>query len=207
MKRLFCLVLLPFAVACVGETDTPPSRPTIVAKDTNLLQPKAQNPYAPVDLSPMDIAYYPAEYPVMKMSGKATGDPMARVIYSRPQRQGRTIFGALLKYGEPWRLGANEATEIEIFQPVTIQGKKVAKGRYTLYSIPHEDKWTIVFNSNLYNWGLRPDPSKDVYRFDVPVRTLAQPVEFFTMVFQNTPDKGTVLLMAWDTVEAQLPIQ
>src|SRR5579875_1407557 len=86
-----------------------------------------------LDKSPMDMVYFPNNYPVLKIQGKATDPLIARIIYSRPQRNNRPIFGDLVKYGEVWRLGANEATEIEFFKDVNIGGKKVAKGRYTLY--------------------------------------------------------------------------
>ena len=68
----------------------------------------------------MDMSYYPNGYPVLKIQDKATEPLVARVIYSRPQKNGRTIFGELLEYGKVWRLGANEATEIEFFQVVKI---------------------------------------------------------------------------------------
>jgi hypothetical protein len=140
------------------------------------------------------------------MSGKITSMPLARVLYSRPHRQGRKIFGSLLKYGEPWRLGANEATEIEFFQPVSIEGRTVNKGRYILYCIPEADKWIVVFNSNLFCWGLKPDPKYDVARFQALVQPAPSNIEFFTMVFKKT-EPGADLLMAWDDVTARLPIE
>ena len=82
----------------------------------------------PVDKSPMDMSYYPANYPVLKIQDKMTEPLVARVVYSRPQKTGRTIYGGLVKYGEVWRLGANEATEIEFFKHVKIDGKKWPKG-------------------------------------------------------------------------------
>jgi hypothetical protein len=174
-------------------------------KDTHLVKKEAINPYASIDISPMDISYFPEDYPILKMTGKASGLPMARVIYSRPHRQGRKIFGSLLKYGEPWRLGANEATEIEFFQPISIQGKTLKKGRYVLYCIPEANKWTIVFNTNLFCWGLKPDPKYDVGRFEASVQPSPSNIEFFTMVFKKTAP-GADLLMAWDDVTARLPI-
>jgi hypothetical protein len=164
---------------------------------------KDPNPYVPVDISPMDMSYLPADYPKMAVR---SAPPVARVIYSRPHKQGRKIFGSLLKYGEPWRLGANEATEIELFRPVTIQKKTVPKGRYILYCIPYQDHWTMVFNSNLYSWGLTLDPSKDLYHFDIPITVKSQSVEYLSMIFQTT-EPGYDLVMAWDSVEARLPIQ
>src|SRR3954462_9767632 len=100
----------------------------------------------PLDSSPMDMAYYPVMYPyVVRVKGEP-GQLIARVIYSRPQKKGRKIFGDLEPYGEIYRLGANEATEIEFYWAVTIGGKNIAKGRYTMYSIPNEKKWTIILN-------------------------------------------------------------
>ena len=91
-----------------------------------------------LDQSPMDMAYYPDNYPMLKIQGKATEPLVARVIYSRPQKHNRTIFGDLVKYNEVWRLGANEATEIEFFQNVSINKSRIKKGRYTLYAIPSD---------------------------------------------------------------------
>jgi hypothetical protein len=154
----------------------------------------------------MDMSYFPVDYPIDKMSGKTTAPPVVRVIYSRPHRQGRTIFGALVKYGEPWRLGANEATEIEFFRSVTIQNRRIPKGKYVLYAIPQQDKWTIVFNTNLNTWGLHQDVKDDVFRFDVPVQTATTPIEYYSMVFESESG-GAALVMAWDKVVAQMSFQ
>src|SRR6187551_3619540 len=93
----------------------------------------AQNKLPPLDKSPMDMSYYPNGYPVLKIQDKITEPLVARVIYSRPQKSGRSIFGELLEYGKVWRLGANEATEIEFYRDVKINDTKVKKGRYTMY--------------------------------------------------------------------------
>jgi hypothetical protein len=205
MKWIYGLILVTGIISCNEERSEPAARPLIVPKDSHLLKTDTANPFATVDLSPMDMSYYPSDYPVQKMSGKATGLPVARVIYSRPHRQGRRIFGALLKYGEPWRLGANEATEIEFFQPVSIQNKRIPKGKYIIYAIPQPDKWTIVFNSNLNTWGLKQEPKDDLFRFDIPIQITNKPIEYFSMIFQKAIG-GADLVMAWDSVEARLPI-
>ena len=163
------------------------------------------NPYASVDISPMDMCYFPVDYPKLKMAKATNTLPLARVIYSRPHLQGRHIFHEVLKYGEPWRLGANESTELDLYTDVTIQDKKISAGRYVIYCIPAIDKWTIVLNSNIDSWGLEPDPSKDVARFIIPVTTSNNLLEYFTMLFEKT-NTGANLLMAWDNVEARLPI-
>lgn len=182
---------------------------TKVLINDSLASKETANPYTTHDLSPMDMSYYPSDYPVLKMNGTDTGALVARVIYSRPQKKGRNIFGtterSLRQYGKEWRLGANEATEIEFFKPVIIGGKKVDKGRYIIYCIPYPDRWTIILNSNLYTWGLHMDRTKDIFKTDIPVSVQSPSVEDFTMVFTSAP-YGTDLLISWDNVKAVLPI-
>lgn len=209
MKFLPITALFFLILSCNGP-DAAPNRPAAaetitIRQDSGLLKKEVSNPYVATDISPVDISYFPVDYPVKRMSHQGADLPLARVIYSRPHRQNRAIFGALLKYGEPWRLGANEATEIELYKNVTIQNKPVPKGRYALYAIPEKDQWTIIFNSNVYSWGLRQDPKNDLYKFVVPVAQTPAIVNSFTMVFEPT-DTATNLLMAWDNVVARLPI-
>lgn len=208
MKFFACLLLsvLVFSCNAKNEKQHEPATNTPVGKDTFPVKPVSVNPYAAPDLSPMDMIYFPVDYPILKMAHIASGSPLARVIYSRPQKQGRKIFGELLKYGQPWRLGANEATEIQFFQPAKIQNKKIDAGRYVLYCIPDEAKWTIVLNNNIDSWGLQQDTTKDIFRFDVPVELKPLSIEFFTMTFEKN-NEGAVLIMAWDNVLVKLPIK
>ena len=207
MKSPLPLFVLLFLLSCNDNNPDKPATTAPIKKDTAIGRPPVQNPFASVDVSPMDISYFPADYPLQKMSGKTNVPLIMRVIYSRPHRQGRKIFGTLVHYGEPWRMGANEATELELFQPITIQGKKIPKGRYVLYCIPDKEHWTIVFNKNIYSWGLKPDPTQDLYKFDVPVQSTTSPIEYFTMVFEPTDDGNVNLLMTWDEVLVRLPIK
>lgn len=161
---------------------------------------------AGLDKSPMDMAYFPVEYPKMKMTDNNIAPPVARVIFSRPQKGGRTIFGEVVEYGSIWRMGANEATELEFFRDVNINGKNVPKGRYVLYAIPYENEWTLIFNTDLYTWGLKIDSTKDVFKFNIPIARTNFPFEVFTMEFAPA-DKGMQLVMEWDSVRAILPIK
>lgn len=155
-----------------------------------------------LDKSPMDMCYSPNAYPIMKFQGKASGVPNARVIYSRPQKKGRVIFGNEVKYEEVWRLGANESTEIEFFKDATFGGKKVSKGRYTMYCIPTSDNWTLILNKDTDNWGnFNYDIKKDVIRTTVPVQK-TDPVENFTMYFDATNN----LIIMWDDVKVSIPV-
>lgn len=160
----------------------------------------------PVDKSPMDMAYYPANYPVLKIQDKLTETLAARVVYSRPQKAGRTIFGSLVKYGEVWRLSANEATEIEFFKNVKIGGKKINKGRYTLYAIANENSWTIIVNKETDTWGsFKYDKAKDVVRTEVSVQKINMSIESLSMLFEKATS-GYSLIIGWDNVKVALPI-
>lgn len=168
-------------------------------------QPLATLPFPGVDISPMDMSYFPTDYPKLKMAKATTEMPLARIIYSRPHLQGRRLFPNILKFGEPWRLGANEATELQLFTTANIQGKKISAGRYVLYCVPGPDNWTIVFNNNIDSWGLQPDSTRDIARFTIPVKQTPYKMEYFSMAFEKTND-GAELIMGWDTTEARLPI-
>ena len=74
------------------------------------------------------------------------------VFYNRPYKKGRVIFGGLVPYGKTWRTGANEATMFETNQDLVIGDKKLAAGKYSLWTVPNENSWTVVFNSNIPSW-------------------------------------------------------
>ncbi|GAK89641.1 hypothetical protein JCM19297_1469 [Nonlabens ulvanivorans] len=99
--------------------------------------------FSKIDKSPLDVVIHRDN----------NNQAIARVIYSRPAKRDRTIFGELVKYGEVWRTGANEATEIDFFYDVTINGNLVKAGAYSIYTIPGEDEWTFILNSQTNQWG------------------------------------------------------
>ena len=183
----------------------PPDNKTEVVDTPHQRTPETENAYAKVDLSPMDMSYFPVDYPKLKMATGKMPPPVMRVIYSRPTLQGRRLFKDLLKYDEPWRLGANEATEIHFYRNVTIQNKSVKAGSYILYCIPLKDEWTIVLNSDTDSWGLKQDTTKDVQRFKVPVTHHNPSLEYLTIVFEKTKT-GANLILGWDEELAKLPI-
>jgi hypothetical protein len=173
---------------------------------TGLHQVRAQSKPASMDKSPMDMCYFPVDYPVLKIQDKTPGPLVARAIYSRPQKNGRRLFGDLVEYGKVWRLGANEATELEFFQDVKIDNKKVKKGRYTVYALVDTDKWTIILNKETDIWGaFRYDMTKDVIRTTVPVEKQTEVAEAFSMEFEKAK-KGALLIINWDDVLVKLPI-
>lgn len=158
---------------------------------------KAQS-FPEMDASPMDL--------VMAREDKKS-PPIARVIYSRPQTKGRDIFGGLVPYNEVWRTGANEATELTIYKPLQFGNTVLAPGTYTLYTIPREENWTIIINSDTNVWGAYSyKKEKDVARILVPCRDAAAPIETLSMIFRPEID-GTTLLIGWDDHFVEIPFK
>ena len=159
-----------------------------------------------IDKSPMDMAYFPNNYPVLKIQDKVSEPVIARVIYSRPQKNNRTVFGELIEYNTVWRMGANEATEIEFYRDVKIGGKKILKGKYTLYALVNPTEWTLILNKETDTWGaFKYDQKKDVLRLKVPVQQSLIPADVFTIFFEKITN-GMNLNIVWDTVLVSMPI-
>jgi hypothetical protein len=102
----------------------------------------------------------PPVYVEVTINGKTVS-----IHFSSPAVKGRTIWGGLVPYGKVWRTGANEATVFETSGDLTIQGKTLPAGKYGFFTIPGENEWTIIFNSEWDQWGAyKYDESKDVLR-------------------------------------------
>jgi hypothetical protein len=130
-----------------------------------------------------------------------------RIIYSRPQKKGRDVFGKLIPYGEVWRTGANEATEITFYSDVKFGDQSVEAGTYSFFTIPGEKKWTVILNKVLNQWGAyRYDESKDVARIEVEAKTTAASVETFSIASKKVDD-GYHLLLGWDDTYVEIPVQ
>jgi hypothetical protein len=130
-----------------------------------------------------------------------------KVSYGQPSKRGRVIFGELVPYGEVWRVGANEATEITFSKNVIIDKKEIKAGTYSLFATPQKDKWTIILNPELKQWGAYEYDKikdKDVLKTDVPVKK--HPLqEKLTYSFKDGAS-GTVMTIAWDETAVELPI-
>ena len=135
-------------------------------------------------------------------------DNYIKVIYSQPHKKSRLIFGKLVPYGEVWRTGANEATEITFTKDIFVNGTLMKAGTYSMFTIPEKDNWTIIFNGELGLWGSYNYNSKlDVLRFQAPARSTGEVVyEPFTITIDQKSDKADIILM-WDTVKVSFPVQ
>jgi len=140
------------------------------------------------------------------------GDVQLSADYCRPYKKERLIFGeesdgALLPFGKYWRTGANEATEVDINKEITINGEKLAAGRYRFYTVPGKDNWTIAFNNELSKWGYsEPDYNQDVLVFEVPSQKIGQVIEQFTISASKNGENSMELVLAWDQTQVKIPI-
>jgi len=163
-----------------------------------------------LDKSPMDMAYYPDNFAHdRKFSPKLIGNlpAIVRVTYSRPAKNGREIFGKLIKYNEVWRTGANEAAEIKFYRDVTLQGKTVKAGTYSLFTLPSANEWTIIINTDLDEWGAYSyKQENDILRINVPVKKTTEVAENFSIKFRKENEQSTIMMMAWDTTLIEVPI-
>ena len=135
-------------------------------------------------------------------------DAYVKITYSQPQKRGREIFGKLVPYGQVWRTGANEATEITLTKNLTINGALLKAGTYSIFSIPEKEKWTIIINNDVGLWGsYNYNPRRDEMRFEVPTTsTSGQVYEYLTMQFDQRNEIADLLIL-WDRVKVSVPIK
>jgi hypothetical protein len=149
-------------------------------------------------------AQQPVASPRVKVSSP---DKNITVDYGQPSRKGRTLFGpdGLEKYGNVWRTGANEATQITFVKDMTFGNKPVKAGTYTLFTIPGEKEWAVILNGQLGQWGAydyAKNKAKDVLQVTVPAEVEKTSVE--KMSITPTNDKLTI---AWGEVQVNVPVK
>lgn len=134
------------------------------------------------------------------------GGKSITVDYSSPRAKGRKVFGGLVPYGEVWRAGANEATTFVTAADVMVGGKHVPAGSYTLFTIPNQDKWTLIISKKTGEWGVPyPGADSDFARVDMKASATSGAVENFTIAFDKGA-KGCTLRMEWENTRASVDI-
>ncbi len=160
--------------------------------------------FSAIDSSPLDVLYYPINAPKVKFGDNSM--PIIKVLYSRPAKKGRDVFGVLEPFDKVYRMGANENTEITFAKNVIIGNKKIKAGTYSLFAIPTATKWTIIVNKQTDRWGAyNYDATKNVITVDVDVNKLDKVIENFSMSFTDLPN-GANLVIGWDKTQVILPI-
>ncbi len=163
------------------------STSTLLAQEKNALS------FSELDKSPLDVVMY----------RDTNKNAIARVIYSRPSKRDREIFGKLVPYDELWRTGANEATEIAFYKDVIINDQLIKAGSYSIYTIPRKDQWSFILNAATTQPGTEHDPEKDI--LITPMETIPSPqeIESFSISFLEQ-NEGAILFLGWDETIASL---
>ncbi len=134
------------------------------------------------------------------------------VFYNRPYKKDREIFGGLVPFNKVWRTGANEATTFVTNKDILVDGSLLRAGKYTLWTIPMDYSWKVMFNSKMYPWGINLD--KEAYRdpvfdslvLEAPVMKTNPPVEQFTIYFEQEGE-FIDLILSWDKTLIKIPIK
>lgn len=130
--------------------------------------------------------------PPAKTEGTIDGVKIT-IDYSTPFVKGRKIFGGLESYGKVWRTGANEPTYFEIDKNIKVEGKELPKGKYSLYSIPGEKEWVVIFNKQTGQWGTEYNESNDALRVTVKTEKTSKLVEQFNIAIE-----GNKVVLRWE---------
>ncbi len=144
--------------------------------------------------------------PPAKASCKFADGKTINVNYSSPRMRGRKIFGDVVPFGEEWRVGADDATMFFSNADVTMSGKNVPAGRYTLFALPTPAKWTLIISKKIGEWGIPyPGQQFDFARMEMKVSKLPSPLENFTISFDQAGSSCTMKL-DWETTRASIDI-
>lgn len=162
-------------------------------------------------------------WPIMKNNTKkhspeqnitfTQGDLEINAFYCSPSKKGRTIFGELIPYGEVWRTGANESSTFTTNKDLLIGENTLTKGTYSLWTIPSENTWEVIFNSEMYGWGVKfsdqtasRDPNYDALLVTTPVSKSLTVTENFTISFSEIENK-IIMTLAWDNIVVPVLLQ
>jgi hypothetical protein len=130
-----------------------------------------------------------------------------KMDYSSPRAKGRKIYGGLVPYGQVWRTGANDATTFVADTGLNVGGKDVAAGGYTIFTVPEQDKWTLVISKKTGEWGTDyPGEKEDLSRVPMKVSKTGSPVENFTISFDEKGSSCTMNL-DWESTRASVDIE
>lgn len=134
------------------------------------------------------------------------GGKTLTIDYSSPRAKGRKIMGELVPYGKVWRAGANEATTFVTDADLTVGGTTVPAGSYTIFTVPDQNKWSLVISKKTGEWGTAyPGPSDDLARIDMKASKTPSMVENFTIAFDKS-GSGCTLRMEWENTRASVDV-
>jgi hypothetical protein len=194
--RIKLIVLAALLAVFVGWASLPYQLPTSVA-----LGPCGRDWTSP-------SSYLPRSSPT-RSEVFAVGEVNAKICYGSPAAKEREIFGALVPWGELWRLGANEPTRLFVDGAIDLAGVELGPGRYSIYAIPHEERWQLFVSSSLFHWGNAITASvrdREVGSAELLVAPSVDHVEELELVWQADDAERGELVVRWQTTSVAIPI-
>jgi hypothetical protein len=206
VRALFTLAMFTTAAACAQTQQTDDAQTTQQVQTQQVEQPEVATSSCWVR---GDAAALAQRESALDSATVTVGGRSIKVCYGRPQMRGRTIMGGLVPYGQPWRLGANEATTIHMPSAGTIAGVPVQAGSYSLYVVPNQSEWQVAINRNAQRWGVPINQAvrgNDVGTGTVVPEAISQPVEALTIRFDNATAQGASLVVEWERTRIRIPV-
>ncbi len=143
-----------------------------------------------------------------KVVTQEVGISKITLSYHRPGVKGRKVWGDLVPKDKVWRLGANEATTLELSHAAKINGFDVPAGKYALFAIPKDNQWTMIVSKKTDQWGAYSYESKDdILRFGAKPEALAEPVEWFDIDTVPVSDRAVRVDVLWEKVRVPFTIE
>lgn len=142
--------------------------------------------------------------PLVTKEGQIDGKPI-KLQYGSPSVKGRTLWGDLVPFNVVWRTGANEASFIDLTEAITVEGKSLAAGKYSIFTIPKEEgTWTVIFNSdwNLEHGHFQYNEKNDVLRVEVQPQWEATSQESLSMEVESPG-----IVIRWEKLKLPISIQ
>jgi hypothetical protein len=138
---------------------------------------------------------------------QAVGLSDITVAYSRPGVKGREVWGNVVKYDEVWRAGANEPTLFTFSDEVTIAGKKLGAGMYRFVVVPaRTGDWTLIFNSEVKNWGTVYEAKYDTLKFAVKPES-GPHEEWMSFSFADLTPSSARVVLAWEKIRLSFVVE
>ena len=192
MRRVFSAVMATAAVALTAAFTHP-----LQAQDMSCFLAQGTMEEAAQRPSPLG-------HTTFSMNGQE-----AMICYGRPYAKGRTVMGELVPFGQPWRVGANEATAIHLPFAAEIGGVDLEPGTYSLYAVPGEEEWTFILNANYERWGVPINDevkAADVGSFTRPAEPIDTMVEQLTFRWDSHGQGMGHLVMEWESTRVEIPV-
>lgn len=152
--------------------------------------------FTAIDKNPQDIVYFrPADKEA----------PQIKVVYGRPKAEDEKVFGTQVPYGNIWKTGSNESTEVRFYCDVMFGNKYVKAGTYSLYTIPNKNYWIVILNGKTDTYGAHfYDPKFNIATIEVPA-VKGQRLENFSIGF-TSKNYGTQMVLGWAETRVKIPL-